>query len=329
MKRRTLAFWALCILAPAFPAFADIMIVGNKGEDTVSFITLDSGRECARLPTGKAPHEISISPDGRTAAVVAYGSTSIDLFDVRKQRLLRRMDLAPNAGPHGIAWISANRIAITFDRTNSFAVADPRDGSFVSLPTGQRGSHMLAVSPDRSRAYVTNILSGTVSVFDLKRMAKVGNIATGGNPEAIAVSRNGKELWVGDNSGPRVHVIDLASGSVVATLPTDPVAIRLAMTPDGRTAIASNFQSGTLTLFDAGKRALARKIALSGSARAMQVTIVVSRNSRTAYVAETGRDQVAEVDLRAGTVLRRIPTGKGGDGLALVKGNCSPPDKAQ
>ncbi len=66
------------------PAMSQVLLVGNKGEDTVSFIALESGRECARLPTGKAPHEIALSPDGRQAAVVAYGGTSIDIFDLRR-----------------------------------------------------------------------------------------------------------------------------------------------------------------------------------------------------------------------------------------------------
>ena len=58
------------------------LLVGNKGEDTVSFIDLASGGELARLPTGRMPHEIAISPDGKQAAVVAYGGTTIDIFDI-------------------------------------------------------------------------------------------------------------------------------------------------------------------------------------------------------------------------------------------------------
>ena len=328
MRLANLACGLLLAAIVSGPVAADVLVVGNKGEDTVSFISLKSGKHCARISTGKAPHEIAISPDGNQAAVVAYGGTSIDLFDIRWQRLVRRIDLAPNAGPHGIAWLSAGRIAVTFDRSNSVAHVDPRDGSFASVATGQRGSHMLAVSPDWQRAYVANILSGSVTVIDLERMVKLGDIATGGNPEAIAITRDGKELWLGDHSGPRVRVIDLATGKLAATLPTDPFAIRLAMTPDGKTAVASNFQSGTLGLFDVRTRRPLRTIKLSGSAKAMQVTIAISSNSRLAYVAETGSDQIAEVDLRAGKVLRRIPTGRGGDGLAVIKGNCKVPDTA-
>lgn len=324
MKSRALCLLALGVLASSLPAMADVLVVGNKGEDTVSFISLETGAECARLPTGKAPHEIAVSPDGRTAAVVAYGGTSIDLFDTRKRRLIRTIDLAPNAGPHGIAWISARRIVVTFDRSNTVALVDPLSGSFNSIATGQRGSHMLAVSPDRQRAYVSNILSGTVTVIDLIRREKVADIVTGGNPEAIAITPDGKQLWVGDNSGPRVRVIDLSTEAVIATLPADPVAIRLAITPDGRTAISSNFTSGTLNLFDVRTRQPLRKISLSRAPKAMQVTLAIASDSRTAFVAETGNDRVAEFDLASGLVRRRIATGKAGDGLAIVRGRCSP-----
>ena len=82
---RTIAA-VLCTLLLVAPAGAETLLVGNKGEDTLSVIALASGEELARLPTGKMPHEIAISPDGKQAAVVAYGSTTIDVFDVARDR---------------------------------------------------------------------------------------------------------------------------------------------------------------------------------------------------------------------------------------------------
>jgi YVTN family beta-propeller protein len=306
------------------PALAQVLLVGNKGEDTVSFIALESGRECVRLPTGKAPHEIALSPDRRQAAVVAYGGTSIDIFDLRRQRLVRRIDLAPNAGPHGIVWHSPGRIAVVFDRSNTVALVDPRDGRFTAIPTGQRGSHMLVISPDRRRAYVSNILSGTVSIIDLRRGVKEADIAVGGNPEGIAITHDGRHLWVGDNSGPRVRVVDLATRTAIATLPVDPVAIRLGISPDGRTAVASSFLSGTVSLFDVASLRPLRTIAVSGAPKAMQVTLAFSQGGRRLLVAETGQDTVAELDLPSGAILRRIPVGRNGDGLAVAPGACRP-----
>ena len=97
MRRAVLA--AFSVLSGALlagPAAAETLLVGNKGEDTLSVIALGSGAELARLPTGKMPHEIAISPDGKQAAVVAYGGTTIDVFDVAKRTKLRTIDISPN-----------------------------------------------------------------------------------------------------------------------------------------------------------------------------------------------------------------------------------------
>lgn len=315
---------AVLLASATAPLQAEILLIGNKGEDTLSLVDLRSGRQCLRLPTSKAPHEIAVSPDGRLAAVVGYGAASIDIFDIARARLVRHIDLGPHAGPHGIAWISRNRIMVAADRSNTLVSIDPRNGRYAALPTGQRGSHMLAVSPDKRRGYVSNILSGTVSVFDLRRWQKLSDIAVGGNPEALAFAPDGATLWVGDNSGPHIKVVDVASSAVVATLPTDPFAIRLLISPAGDTVVASNFLSGTLTVFDARSRRAVRTIRVSGERSAMQVTLAWSDLPGRILVAETGRNQIAEVDIAAGRIVRRIPVGRNGDGLALAPGRCAP-----
>ncbi len=313
----------LLLLAFTGPVAAETLLIGNKGEDTVSFVDLATGQECARVATGRAPHEIAISPDGRQAAVVAYAGTTIDVFDVRTARLTKRIDVAPNAGPHGIAWLTGNRIVVAAERSRSVVIVDPRHDSFQSIATEQAGSHMLAISPIRQRAYVANIIGGTISVIDLRRRVKLADIPVGGNPEGIAITPDGRQLWVGDDSAPRIKVVDLTTSTTISTLPTDSVAIRVAITPDGRTAVTSNFGSGTLNLFDVATRRPLRTIPVSGSPRAMQVTIAFSRNGRHLFVAETGLGTVAEVDLASGSVVRRFAAGKNGDGLGISPELCN------
>src|SRR5688572_27587193 len=109
---------------PAAAAAGGILLVGNKGENTVSFIDLATGRELGRAPTGPMPHEIAISPDGRQAAVVAYGGSTIDIFDVRTRERLRQIDLSPNQRPHGIVWLADGRIIATTERSRSLSIVD-------------------------------------------------------------------------------------------------------------------------------------------------------------------------------------------------------------
>jgi len=319
MRRLALAaLFALPLLATALPAVAETLIVGNKGEDTVSFIDLETGRERAKVPTAKAPHEVALSPDGLRAAVVAYGGTTIDIFDVASATLLKRLDLAPNTRPHGLVWLADGRLVATTEGSSSLTIVDPETGKVVSVSTAQQGSHMVVVSPDGSLAYVANIGSGTVSVIDLKAGRKLTDIVLGGRPEGIALSPDGLELWVGDLSAPRVQVIATATLTIIGEVAIDPVAIRVAISPDGRTVVTSNIAAGTVTEIDRATRTVRRTITVSGTQAAGQVTILFSADGSRLYAAETGRDQVAEIDMSTGLVVRRLAVGRNGDGLGIA-----------
>lgn len=315
MRRAALA--ALAGVLFAGPAAAETLLVGNKGEDTLSLIALDSGAELVRLPTGRMPHEIAVSPDGKQAAVVAYGSTTIDMFDVAKRTKVKTIDLSPNQRPHGLLWLSDGRLVATTEGSESVAVVAP-DGKLTSISTGQKGTHMVVVAPDNRTAYTANIGSGTVSVLDLKAAKKLRDLAVGGKPEGLALTKGGRELWVGDLDAPRVSVWNTATGEKIAEQPVDPVAIRMLASPDGKLVATSNIAAGTITLFDAETRAPVKTITVSGEQAKGQVTLLFSADSNRLYAAETGHDKVAEIDVASGRVLRRIATGKNGDGLAIA-----------
>lgn len=309
---------ALCLLSlPFVPAAAQSLLVGNKGEDTLSIIALSSGAELARLPTGKMPHEIAISPDGKQAAVVSYGGTTIDVFDLAKRAKIKTIDLSPNQRPHGLLWLSDGRLVATAEGSESVAVVAP-DGRLTSIATGQKGTHMVVVAPDNRTAYTANIGSGTVSVIDLKAGRKLRDLTIGGKPEGLALTKHGRELWVGDLDAPRVSVWDTKTGTKIAEQPVDPVAIRVLASPDGKLIATSNIAAGTISLFDADTRAPVKTIMVSGEQAKGQVTLLFSPDSRRIYAAETGHDKVAEIDVASGAVLRRIAAGKNGDGLAIA-----------
>ncbi|MBJ7440068.1 MAG: beta-propeller fold lactonase family protein [Sphingopyxis sp.] len=318
--RRTLNFTlatALAALLLSAPAAAETLLIGNKGEDTLSIVALTSGEELARLPTGKMPHEIAVSPDGKQAAVVAYGGTTIDVFDVAARTKIRTIDLSPNQRPHGLLWLADGRLVATTEGSQSVVVVAP-GGKVTSIATGQQGSHMVVVAPDNRTAYVANIGSGTVSVLDLQDAKKLRDLAVGGRPEGLALAKGGRELWVGDLAAPRVSVWDVASGAKVDEKAVDPVAIRVLASPDGKLIATSNIGAGTISLFDAETRAAVRTIKVSEGDAARQVTLLFSRDSRRLYAAETGVDKVAEIEVASGKVLRRIAAGKNGDGLAIA-----------
>ena len=324
MLRFTTAAIVLCLSTIACAegpstATGPVLLIGNKGEDTVSFVDLGTGKELGRSPTGKMPHEIAISPDGKQAAVVAYGDKTIDLFDVATRSKLKTIDLAPNEGPHGIAWLKDGRIVVTTERSQSIAVVDPAAGKLISsIKTDQQGTHMVAVTADGTTAYTSNIPAGTVTVVDLAGGKKLRDVAVGGRPEGIALSKDELVLWVGDLEGSRVQAFDTDTFDRLAEVKTGGVPIRVAASPDGKWIVTSNLGTGGLTVIDAASRKHVRDVSLSGDQKAGQVTIILSADGQRLYAAETGSDVIAEVDLNSGKVLRRLPAGKNGDGLAIA-----------
>lgn len=300
------------------PITGDVLITGNKGEDTISLIDLDTGTEHARLETGRMPHEIAISPDGARAAVVAYGGSTIDVFDIASASRIERIDLTPNRRPHGLLWLPDDRLIATTEGSDSLTIVAMADRSVTQIDTGQEGSHMVAVSPDLVHAYVTNMGSGTVSVIDLAEATKLRDLPVGDTPEGLALSHDGSTLWVADRDNALLIAFDTDSFERLAEITVGNFPIRVAISPDGQTVITSNYADGSLTLVDASNHMVERTIAVSGTATAAQVTILFSADGRTIYVAETGRDQIVAVDVETGQILQRYDAGADSDGLAVT-----------
>ncbi|QTD56688.1 YncE family protein [Parasphingorhabdus cellanae] len=333
MKRFAIALISACLLAygnasaeqsPPYKHHpAEILLVGNKGEDSLSFIDLKTGREVARRDTGKNPHEVAISPNGRLAAIVSYGAEHIDIFDIAAREKIETIALTPNKSPHGIVWLDDGRIIASTEGSDSIAIVSPPKGEsqtreISQISTGQKGSHMVVVTPDKSRAFVSNMQSGTVSVLDLNNNRKITDLPAGTEPEGLAITPDGKTIWVADRRGDSLRIFDTRTFEELAILKTGKFPIRVAISPDGRTAVTSNYADGALGLFDVETRKSKGGITISGTVKAGQVTILFSPDGKRLYAAETGLNRIAEIDMVEGELIGRLAGGANGDGLGIT-----------
>jgi YVTN family beta-propeller protein len=331
------ALAALAAWLFAAPLAAETLLVVRKADDALDFVDPGSGLRLASVPLGHAPHEVGVSPDGRRAAVTNYGTrdrpgSTVSIVDLEQPGELRRIELAPHARPHGLAWYAPDRIAVTTEGSKHLLVVDPEAGRIVSeIETAQEGSHMVAVSRDGARAYVTSIGSGTVSAIDLAAGRKLGDVATGGGSEALALTPDGGELWVAARAEGHLAVVDTATLEVTARLPLPGVPIRIAVTPDGTTALVTCAGSGELVAFDvAGRREQARRrvevplapgaaerpFARLAPGSPLPVGLLLSRDGRSAYVAVTMGDRVVQYDVATLEPRRSIEVDGEPDGLA-------------
>jgi YVTN family beta-propeller protein len=297
---------------------APLLLVGNKGEDTVSFIDLKSGEELARVPTSHGwPHEIAPSPDQTQAAVVNYQDHHIDIFDLETRTLVETIDLGDHTRPHGIQWLTDGRIIASTEGDQSI-VEIAADRTVTGIKTNEVGTHMVEVSPDGTKAYTANLGAGSISLIDLNTDQLIRTVAAGAGTEGIDLTPDGTELWISNREANTVIIYDATTLAQLDTLSVGRFPLRLQISPDGRFAVTSNLQDGSVSVIDVKGRKVVRTIAVSGNQDAAQVTLLFSRNGQFLYVAETGTDTVAEVDFQAGTVVRRLPAGRQGDGLAII-----------
>src|SRR4030095_10474869 len=75
-----------------------------------------------------------------------------------------------------------------------------------------------ALTPDDAKAYVTNMVSGTVSVIDTATLRQTQIIRVGTEPVGCALTPDGAKLYVANTSSETVSVISTATNTVLKTI---------------------------------------------------------------------------------------------------------------
>jgi YVTN family beta-propeller protein len=104
----------------------------------------------------------------------------------------------------------------------------------------------VVASPDGSRVYAANSAAGTISVISAATNTVIDTIAAGPQPVAITISPDGARLYaVSSGFVAVVHVIDVATHAVLATIPLGmPQVHGITVTPDGRRLYVTTFDGG-------------------------------------------------------------------------------------
>ena len=316
---------------------ADLLMVVNKSDDTVSFLDAKTGALQGTVGVGKAPHEVELLADGRTAAVSNYGTqaepgSSLTLIAVDARAAKGSVDVGSGTRPHGLRALRDGRLLATAEGTKELLIVDPGAGVVVArIPTNRETSHMVVAAPDGTRAYVANIGSGSVTAVDLAARKVLQDVPTGKGAEGIDISPSGREVWVTNRGNDTVSVIDARSLEIVATLKAAEFPIRIKFTPDGKRALVSCARSGDVLVFDVtGRKELLRirlgLQAVAGSEKHLFATqfgkspapvgLLMAPDGKRAWVASTNADLISELDLAQSKISRVVAAGREPDGLA-------------
>ncbi len=300
-----------------------VLVVLNKSDANLAIIDPASMKLVGRVPTGYSPHEVVLSPDGKTAYVANYGDgptpgNSISVIDVPTAKELRRVDVSPLIRPHGLHLIGG-KLYFTAEANRIIARYDPAANKVDwMMGTGQNGSHMVVGTADQKKFYTANIGSDSVTAIELPPLVApqrpVTHIPVGKQPEAIDLSPDGKEVWIGLNVDGMVEVVDVVGYKSVAKLNIGGRPYRVKFTPDGKQVVCTMIPTKEILIIDAATRKEVKRIKLEST----PLGIVFSVDGKTAFVSVGGPDMVLKVNLETGEVTGRIETGKVPDGIAVA-----------
>jgi YVTN family beta-propeller protein len=312
----------LILLAAAATASAQTLLVLNK-EGTLAIIEPGSKKILGTVRVGEQPHEVEVSTDGKLAFVTNYGTgpapgSTLSVIDIAARKELHRVDLGTLRRPHGVA-VAENKAYFTAEANKIIGRYDPASNQVDwLLGTGQNTTHMVWVKPDASLMFTANIGSDSITMIE---QAGVGNwnetvIPVGKGPEGFDLTPDGKQLWSANSRDGSVSVIDLMSKRVVHTFNVQTKrSNRLKFTPDGRLVLISDLEAGELVVLEHATRKELKRVKLGRQ----PAGILITPDSAKAYVAVTGDDNVAVIDLKTLDLIDRLKSGSGPDGMAWVK----------
>jgi DNA-binding beta-propeller fold protein YncE len=159
----------------------------------------------------------------------------------------------------------------------------------------------IAASAATGRVYLTT--PARVAAFDLVTEKPLWNRMYPGGSDRLAISPDGRLLYVPSFEGPTWHVLDGATGDIVSTITTDSGAHNTVYGPSGRRVYLAGLKSTTLVVADATSHSIVSRVGPFGEVirpftiNAAETRAFVNVNDLLGF--EVG-------DLTTGRVLHRV-----------------------
>jgi YVTN family beta-propeller protein len=200
----------------------------------------------------------------------------------------------------------------------------------ITLPPPSTYGLNIALSPDGTIGYVTEPASKRLLVLDTRTGAVTASIGVGDTPSGLAVSPDGKQVWV-VNTGPfqkpgSVSAVSTYTHSVLGTIPVGPGPIDVAFSPDGRKAYVTNsglpLPGGSVNVIDTSTLSVVHVLnptvpPLPNSPGWNPTSVAVSPDGRQVWVSEVNlpggnqQDFVYVFDAATDAQVARIGVGAG------------------
>lgn len=309
-----LAWSFLCASGAAVAASAPPVFVLNSLEANISVIDPDTWQETSRIPTGKEPHHLYLTPDEKSLIVAnALGDTLtfVDPRTAQVQRTVRGI-----VDPYHLRFTPDMKWLITAaNRLNhvDFYRWDGKDPVLVQrVATGRTPSH-LWVDSRSSTVYSSMQDSDELVAIDIATQTIKWRTRTGAMPADVYGSADDKLLFVGLTGSDSVEVFDISGREPrsIKRIKTGNGAHAFRATGDRRHLFVSNRVANTISKIDMQTQEVVATYPAPGGPDCMEV----SADGRWIYVSSRWARKLSVIDTVEKKVVRQVNVGKSPHGV--------------
>jgi YVTN family beta-propeller protein len=304
---RILAAAALAAVSAA--VHAELALVLNSADATVSVIDRATYAEVRRVPVGKEPHHLIGHPDDKSVIVASAAGNELFFLDPATGDVQKR--IKDIIDPYHLAFspdrkwfvVAANRL----DHVDVYS-ADLKPVKRFPLP--KVPSH-ISFSADSTMAFVTLQESDEVAAIDLVRQEVAWKHKVGRQPAGIWTTPDDRHLLVGIMGKDYVEVIDWRARKTVGTIRTALGAHAFAPMGDRKHLFVSNRAANSVSIIDMDNLSLVRTFPTPSGPDCMEV----SRDGKELWLTARWARVVAVIDIASGKLVRTIPVGRSPHGV--------------
>lgn len=297
-------------------ATAPFAYVANSGSNSVSVINGSTNSVSATVSVGANPDIVVVSPDGSKAYVSHGGTISI-------------IHTATNTVVGSINSGGAIDMAFTNDGVKLYILTGLNLRFYNTLTNTLSPSYAvsnaagMAISPQGDKVYIA-CMNNRLKIFDVFSQSFIERGFIGNSPKEVAISPDGKRLFIANSTSNTVTVLDALTNNLVSTLSPGTTPKGIAISPDGTRVYVSNAGSANVRVIDAVNGTNLNTIAVGTTPAGLSV----SADGTKLYVANEGSNNVTVVNTANNAVITTIPVGNiprsFGNFTAMVPTPCAP-----
>jgi YVTN family beta-propeller protein len=305
-----LCFLPAVLAVPA--AQANVVVVLNSRDASVSLLDQSTYKELGTIPVGKEPHHLMATPDNKSLIVASAMSNELYMLDPRTGQIQTRVKDIIDPYQIGFSpdqkWFVAN--ALRLDHVDIYQY-DGKDMKLAKrLPLARMPSHM-AFSADSSTVFITQQGSDQISAIDLATQKVKWTMPVGKLPAGITMTPDEKYLLVGIMGRDYVEVIDWRTQKSVKKIKAGEGAHNFRALGDKRHVLVSSRVSNTISIIDQQTLQNVGNIDVPGGPDCMEL----SDDGKTLWATLRWVKKVAVIDVPSRKVIKMIPVGRSPHGV--------------